>query len=837
MAIGIFAHSDGVFQNPILLGAREAIREHHTNLLIYRSPTMTNYSGLDAASIRSQYKVDQNELEGLILSFAAPGLTEYGLSLFRAGLPVISIGRSLEELPHLLLENRSAIRDIVLDLASRGHRDIAYLSGPMDNQCARDRWAGYCEGRQRAGLGEDPRLVLNGGFEESPGFAATKNAWERGLRFSALVCANDMSAIGAVKALKELGCSIPQDVEVTGFDNSIVCQLSQPTLSTFSTNNFELGYFATDLLVRATRGEPLPTSTTIPVDFVARQSTRTPVAASGQLFAQSDIWSLPPREKNLWLARLGNVYGAASALRQLGECSSEEALMSSATSLLGMTEKSGIPPACLYETIASAGNPSSELTALSIARALDQLHETILRQEYIQAQLNAQFIAHTARLRQFTIQPTDENILLEEMKRVLWDLGVPHAKIYLTAEASTAEAGLYNAVEWTKVEALAYFREVRRPLTNFSTQIMMRNQGAAIGSWMVVPLIFHELQYGVAVVSRETPHEFWLPELIQQFSTAIYTNRVHRALALANLDLEKSRNAAEAANAALKKAQSKLIEASRLAGVAEMATSILHNIGNALTSVNTSANLAIDHLRGIKFKNLAQTIQLIEQHRPELDRFMREDPRGKTAFDYLKLLSQSFLSEQEALTGELNSVRDGIERVNGIVAAQQGHADVSGVVEEFAPTEIIESAVQFCESTILLHKVNLVQEITPMPSVRIQRQKAIQILINLLTNANAAVMERPSGERQITLQLRPAGEKMFQIVVEDNGVGIAKDNLTRIFAFGFTSPDGSPGSGLHNSALAAYEMKGSLIAKSAGEGKGATFILELPVAETPSDHR
>jgi hypothetical protein len=110
MAIGIFAHSDGVFQNPILMGAREAARKHQINLLVYRSPTMSSYSGLDAAMIHSQYKVDRTELEGLILSFAAPGLTQYGLSLYRAGLPVMSIGRSLEELPHFLLENTAAIR-------------------------------------------------------------------------------------------------------------------------------------------------------------------------------------------------------------------------------------------------------------------------------------------------------------------------------------------------------------------------------------------------------------------------------------------------------------------------------------------------------------------------------------------------------------------------------------------------------------------------------------------------------------------------------------------------------------------------------------------------------
>jgi len=154
MAIGIFAHSDGVFQDPILIGARAAARRHQTNLLIYCSPTMSNYSELDAVNIESQYKVDRAELEGLILVYSAPGLMQYGLSLYRAGLPVISIGRSLGELPHLLIENTTAIRDVVLNLASRGHRDIAYLTGPENNQCAQDRLAGYKRPRSYAFLSE-----------------------------------------------------------------------------------------------------------------------------------------------------------------------------------------------------------------------------------------------------------------------------------------------------------------------------------------------------------------------------------------------------------------------------------------------------------------------------------------------------------------------------------------------------------------------------------------------------------------------------------------------------------------------------------------------------------
>ena len=837
MAIGIFAHSDGVFQNPILMGARAAARRYQTNLLVYRSPTMSNYSGLDATAIHSQYKVDRTEIAGLILSFAAPGLTQYGLSLYRAGLPVVSIGRSFEALPHFLLENTAAIRDMVLELASRGHRDIAYLTGPADNQCANDRLAGYCEGRYRAGLGEDPRLILAGGFEESPGHAAVKQAWESGLRFSALVCANDLSAMGALRALQESGLSVPRDIEVTGFDNSTLCQLSQPTLSSFSTNNFELGYLATDQLLRATQGERLPTSTMIPVEFVARQSTRSAPGSVLQAGSRSDLWSMPLREANLWLARLREVKGAATPLQQLEPGGSPDTYVAATISLLRLAEEHGIPPACLHHTIATAVDRPSGIPRLVSAAAEAQIHETILRLEYRKAERNAQFVSHTARLQQFSIQPTDEAILLGEMKRVLWEFGVPNAEIYLTAEDAAAGAGLYDAVSWYREATAPDFREERRDLTAFSTQRIMREQGAGPGSWMVVPLIFHDRQYGVAVISRETTRESLLPGLIQLFSMAIYTNRVHRALARAQSNLESSRNAAEQANAELRTAQAKLMEASRLAGIAEIATSILHHIGNALNSVNTSASLAIAHLREIKFQSLERVVELIDQHRPALDRFVREDPRGNKAFDFLKGLSHSFVTGQEAVVAELNALRDGINHINGIVAAQQGHAQVAEAAEPVALAEIIDDAVRICEASLRRHQVILERAVGAVPRARVQRRKVLQILVNLLTNATDAVAAGPGGERRITLGLRPAGDNSFQIAVEDNGVGIAPENFARIFAAGFTTGDGRRGFGLHNSALAAHEMRGSLHATSAGAGKGATFVLELPLGENPGTDR
>jgi DNA-binding LacI/PurR family transcriptional regulator/C4-dicarboxylate-specific signal transduction histidine kinase len=835
MVIGIFVHSDGFFQNPILQGAREAAQEHRANLLIYQSPTMSNYSGLDAATIQPQYKVEMSDIDGLILSYAAAGLTQYGLSLFRAGLPVMSIGRSLEELPHLLLENSMAIRDIVVDLASRGHREIAFLAGPGDNQCAVDRLVGYREGIRMTGLSENPRMILQGAFEESPGHVAVRAAWRDGMRFSALVCANDQSAIGGIKALREFGISVPRDVEITGFDDSIVSKLSRPTLSTYATNNFELGYRAADQIVRAVRGEAIPTRTMIPVDFVARTSTRTASHEGLRSSRRSDFWSMPPREANLWLDRLGRIKDSEAPLKQMETCASSEEFVASATALLKIAEEHTIPPACLHDAIVSAANHSPEISPLAVSEALGRLHETILRLEYGKADLETQFDLHTVQLRQFTTQPTEEEILLGELKRVLWELGVPSAEIYLTAESSVSDAGVYNAVYWFRSATQPHYMEERRRLTAFSIRHMTAGQGATTGCWMIVPLIFHDLQYGVALVSRETSHEFLLPGLIQQFSTAIYTNRVHRALANANRDLEVSRNAAEEANSELKKAQTKLIETSRLAGMSEVATGILHNVGNVLNSVNVSAALVGDQLRHSKVANVARTCELLRTHEADLAAFLCGDPKGKLVIPYLTNLAEALAAERATMTTELEGLQKNIDHIKEIVSMQQSYAKTSGVAETVSVTDLVEDALSMNSVSLARHDVNVVRDFQARPVVTLEKHKVLQVLVNLVRNAKYACDESGRPDKQVTIRTT-ANYHSVSIAVIDNGVGIPQENLTRIFAHGFTTRKDGHGFGLHSGALAAKEIGGTLTGHSVGPDKGATFILELPYKSDAVKH-
>jgi C4-dicarboxylate-specific signal transduction histidine kinase len=280
----------------------------------------------------------------------------------------------------------------------------------------------------------------------------------------------------------------------------------------------------------------------------------------------------------------------------------------------------------------------------------------------------------------------------------------------------------------------------------------------------------------------------------------------------------------------LKQTQTVLLETSRLAGIAEMATGVLHNLGNALNSVNTTVNLTTDRVQRSKVTALGKVVQLLEAQHGRLAEFFSADPRGQQLPDYLAQLSGHLLAERTDLLQELAALQHNVDHIKEIVAAQQSYAHVSGLTEVLPASELVEYGLRLNEAALQRHQIAVVREFTPAPPVKVQRQKVLQILVNLIRNGKEAINESGRPDKRLVLGVRVSAEGRVQIDVTDNGVGIAAENLTRVFAFGYTTKKAGHGFGLHSSALAAKEMGGSLEARSDGPGQGATFILELPPA-------
>jgi len=281
------------------------------------------------------------------------------------------------------------------------------------------------------------------------------------------------------------------------------------------------------------------------------------------------------------------------------------------------------------------------------------------------------------------------------------------------------------------------------------------------------------------------------------------------------------------AEAAFEKANLELVEASRLAGMAEVATGVLHNVGNALNSVNVASHCLAAGLGRSKLPYLTKVVALLEEHAGDLGDFLVRDSKGKQVPGYLKQLAEHLAREQAVAQNELAELQQHIEHIKAIVAAQQGLAKRSAGTEIIEVPELVEEALRLNGDAFVNEGVQVTKDFQPGPAIAVDRHKALQILVNLMQNAEQSCQAGAAAEKRLTLRVRHAADRV-QISVADNGVGIPTENLTRIFNHGFTTKKTGHGFGLHNSVNAAREMEGRLEAHSAGSGLGATFTLELP---------
>jgi PAS domain S-box-containing protein len=285
------------------------------------------------------------------------------------------------------------------------------------------------------------------------------------------------------------------------------------------------------------------------------------------------------------------------------------------------------------------------------------------------------------------------------------------------------------------------------------------------------------------------------------------------------------------AEAKLEEAHRELVKTSRQAGMAEVATSVLHNVGNVLNSVNITTELITENLRRSRVSYVARVVALMRQQ-PDLGTFMTRDPKGQQIPDYLEQLGKHLVEEQAAFVRDLASLKSNIDHIKNIVAMQQGYAKVSGATEIIKVTDLVEDALRIDVSELERHGVQLVRDYAAdIPGITVDKHKVLQILVNLIRNARHACDDSANEQKRLTVQVRQVAN-CVRIAVTDNGVGILPENLTRIFNHGFTTRKSGHGFGLHSGALAAKETGGLLTAHSDGPGKGATFTLELPLQPT-----
>jgi predicted ATPase/signal transduction histidine kinase/tRNA A-37 threonylcarbamoyl transferase component Bud32 len=382
--------------------------------------------------------------------------------------------------------------------------------------------------------------------------------------------------------------------------------------------------------------------------------------------------------------------------------------------------------------------------------------------------------------------------------------------------------------------------DASRPHPFSSDEYLLRSGARSV---LCLPLMRREAFRGALYLENNLATHAFNPErmallshLASQAAISIENARLYEdvsrgkaALRQANDELEQR---VEERTRALKEAQARLVDTAREVGMAEVASNVLHNVGNVLTSAVINVEMMRRHVGASRVSRVKQASALLLEHRDSLPDFLTRDARGSQLPDYLAELSEELLREQETLMGDVEAMNRYIDHIRAIVQVQQNYAKTSVMAVECDLAQLVDDALRIQLASLKRHGISVIRELSVLPRVMVDKHKVLQILINLISNAKHALDVLPESQRQMRVRLASEG-KWARIQVVDNGIGIAPEFRERLFTHGFTTRKDGHGFGLHASVLAAQMMGGRLTLDSDGPGTGATATLELPLPEQP----
>lgn len=287
------------------------------------------------------------------------------------------------------------------------------------------------------------------------------------------------------------------------------------------------------------------------------------------------------------------------------------------------------------------------------------------------------------------------------------------------------------------------------------------------------------------------------------------------------------------AEAEMRSLHQQLVVASRRAGMAEVATSVLHNVGNVLNSVNVSVNVIAKIFQNSRTKDVARISSLLDRHSGDLGAYLTTDAKGQRIPGYLAQLGEQLERENANCLGELSGLRANVDHIKLIVSMQQSNAKSSGWQESLTPGDLFEQALAAVNATALeRHRIRVVKRYENLSPMLFDKHQVLQILVNFINNAKHAMVNCPTEERTLTLSVqrdRTGGAERLCFAVADTGIGIAPEVAPKIFSQGFTTRVDGHGFGLHSGVIAARNMGGTVEFASDGLGRGATFSLLMPI--------
>jgi signal transduction histidine kinase len=279
--------------------------------------------------------------------------------------------------------------------------------------------------------------------------------------------------------------------------------------------------------------------------------------------------------------------------------------------------------------------------------------------------------------------------------------------------------------------------------------------------------------------------------------------------------------------------RSQLGEAAYKIELADVASTVLHNVGNVLTSVTVAANMVESVVDQSSVTLVNRMAELMNAHQGDLGTYLTEDPKGKRIPTSLEKLGSHLIEEQQTILTEMRGLVRNIRHMKQIIASQQTMAKSTVRVESIALVDVLTHAMEMSFQPEDAKWMTIYRDYQEVPSVLIDQHQLLQILVNLLRNAKQAMQQQGQEHHELRLRVNCHNNEKTSVVltIQDSGIGITPEHLSKMFTRGFTTKQDGNGIGLHSSIVAIQNMGGSMLVHSDGVGKGAVLTLTFPVRQ------
>lgn len=270
----------------------------------------------------------------------------------------------------------------------------------------------------------------------------------------------------------------------------------------------------------------------------------------------------------------------------------------------------------------------------------------------------------------------------------------------------------------------------------------------------------------------------------------------------------------------------KLVDHAQREGIADIATNILHNIGNILNSISVSVHLMEECAKSEVTEDIIKAGRLLQENMNHLEEFISEGGKGKKLMKFYLSLGRTADKMQKQILYNLDRLKKKTEAINEVVFAQQSYAGADEKLEELYVETILADALKLNQDDLDKFGIKVEKNILSNFKVVVNRAKLFFIIFNIISNAKDAMTAASVREKRLTVSMGEDDTGDY-VKISDTGIGIPEDLLGRIFEYGFSTKSGKYGYGLYSCASYIAEIGGSISAHSDGEGKGAVFVLRF----------